>query len=59
MKKSGKLNNIQEVKEFWDEMLAPPTTTADDSPYKYGKTIYIYMNYHSLNMTVATTQVHV
>ena len=37
LKKSGKLNNIQEVKAFWDEMLAPPTTTVESS-YKHGKT---------------------
>ena len=39
LKKSGKLNSIQDVKEFWDEMLAPPTTTTvdHDTSYLHGK----------------------
>ena len=28
LKKAGKLNTIQDVKEFWDDMLAPPSTPA-------------------------------
>jgi len=40
MKNEGKLNNIQEVEEFWDKMLAPPTATDDDSSHKHGKTTF-------------------
>ncbi|XP_065907469.1 golgin subfamily A member 6-like protein 22 isoform X2 [Dysidea avara] len=40
LKKSGKLNNIQEVKAFWDEMLAPPTTTVESS-YKHAEDNFI------------------
>ena len=29
LKKAGKLNGIQDVKEFWDNMLAPPPPPPD------------------------------
>lgn len=32
LKKAGKLNSIQDVKEFWDNMLAPPTQATDHKP---------------------------
>lgn len=28
LKKAGKLSSVQDVKEFWDDMLAPPSTPA-------------------------------
>lgn len=42
LKKTGKLNSVQDVKEFWDNMLAPPGTIetghkSSHAPYKHCK----------------------
>ena len=46
LKKAGRLNSVQDVKEFWNDMLAPPVpmVTEKKPSFKHCKYSYKYMH---------------